>query len=204
MSEQELKETICKTMHQLYNQGILTDLGGNISGRLPESEEIWISPSGIKKDTVTPDMLVKIDLEGNILEAPNSELRPSIESRIHTTIYEDDEDYCAIIHSHAPYAQAYSIVGPFDIPPFSQELSIIIPELPFVPFHRSGSEELANAIVEVIDTCGVAIMQNHGLITVGESMEFAVILTNAVEELLKVYLLAKQLGDGRPIITLPD
>ncbi|MHA1237268.1 MAG: class II aldolase/adducin family protein, partial [Candidatus Hodarchaeales archaeon] len=107
MCDQELKELLCQTMKELYKEKILTDIGGNLSFRSSEDPEniFWISPSGMKKDEVSPKHLIKMNMEGKVLdESDESELSPSVEWPMHLRIYKEDEDFKFIVHSHAPLA----------------------------------------------------------------------------------------------------
>ncbi len=190
-----IKNELCEVMKELYSQGLLTDIGGNLSRRSQDQVSIWITPMGVRKNRVNPEDLVRISLDGTILERVKEQLRPSIESKLHLAIYEEEEDYNAVIHSHGPYSTAFSI-APVDIPPLTHELQMLVPDLNevFVPYAPSGSEELAAGVAEVITDAGIAIMQNHGLIAAASSLEHAFILTRAVEDTIRVFCIARQLG----------
>ena len=92
-TEEEIKEDICSTMKRLFDRGLISALGGNISARIPGKKEFWITPSGVFKGQLEPNDLVKLDLDGNVLEGY---LRPSIEWIVHATIYKHREDINAI------------------------------------------------------------------------------------------------------------
>ena len=61
-------------MRTLYIKGLVSALGGNVSGRLPGSKEFWITPSGVFKGDVKPEDLVKLDLNGNVVGGKNLSL----------------------------------------------------------------------------------------------------------------------------------
>ncbi|MEM2913766.1 MAG: class II aldolase/adducin family protein, partial [Candidatus Bathyarchaeia archaeon] len=54
-TEEELKEEICETMKRLFNRGLISALGGNVSARVPEAKEFWITPSGVFKGELEPE-----------------------------------------------------------------------------------------------------------------------------------------------------
>ena len=89
LSDQELKESLCLTMKELYKERILTDIGGNLSFRSSEDPDsvFWITPSGMKKDLVEPKHLIKMSMEGKVLD--ESELSPSVEWPMHLRIYQE-------------------------------------------------------------------------------------------------------------------
>lgn len=188
-----LKEKVCQIMRELYQEKILTDIGGNVSFRDPNEEAIWITPSGLQKNLVTPNDLIKIDYNGKIL-VNNLNKEPSVETPMHVAIY-DNEDFNAIIHSHAPYATAYSLLeDPPEIPLLTAELSYLIPEIIIVPYQRTGSLELGTEVSSALEDTGIVILENHGVVAASETLEKAVHKTHALEEYLRLFLLTKQFG----------
>ncbi|MFX0113949.1 MAG: class II aldolase/adducin family protein [Candidatus Hodarchaeota archaeon] len=196
-----IKKELCNAMQELYSQKFLTDIGGNVSCRAADRESIWISPSGVRKNRVNPEDLVKVSLDGIILERSEGSKHPSVELKLHLAIYEEDEDYNAVVHSHGPYATAFSI-APMEIPPLTDETQILVPNLQdsFVSYAPRGSVELASAVSEIITDSGIAVIQNHGLFTAATTLEHAIILTRAVEETIRLYCIAKQIGGELAIL----
>ena len=199
MGDQELKESLCQTMKELYKEKILTDIGGNLSFRSSEDPDniFWISPSGMKKDLVEPKHLIKMNMEGKVLdESDESELSPSVEWPMHLRIYKEDEDFKFIVHSHAPLATGYSLLAdPPKIPPLTAELGFLVPEIVIVPYQVSGSDELGEAVAELLWDSQTLILENHGVIAVSEeSFQNGAIKTRALEEYFQLYLNAKKFG----------
>ena len=184
-------------MKELYQEKILTDIGGNLSFRSLEEPEkyFWITPSGMKKDLVEPEHLIKMTLDGEVIKNETN-LSPSVEWPMHLRIYQEDEDFQFIIHSHAPLATAYSILAkPPKIPPLTAELGLLVPEILIVPYKRSGSTELGEIVAESLWDGQTLILENHGVIAVSEdSFQSAAIKTRALEEYLQLYLNIKNFG----------
>jgi len=181
-------------MKELYSEKILTDIGGNLSFRsVEETDKFWITPSGLKKDLVEPKDLIQMTLHGEIVKE-HSTYSPSVEWPMHLRVYQEDEDFRFIIHSHAPLATAVSILeNPPEFQPFTAELAFLVPEVVIVPYERSGSKELGEAVATALWDSQVLILQNHGVISVSEeSFQRAAIKTRALEEYLQLYLNAKQ------------
>jgi L-fuculose-phosphate aldolase len=184
-------------MKELYAEKILTDIGGNLSARSVENSQFfWITPSGMKKDLVEPENLIRMSLEGKIIDERDDKV-PSVEWPMHLRIYQEDEDFKFIIHSHAPLATALSIIkNPPKIPTLTAELGFLVPELIILPYKQSGSSELGDTVAEALWDSNVLILENHGVIAVSEeSFQNAVIKTRALEEFLQLYLDAKRFGD---------
>jgi L-fuculose-phosphate aldolase len=184
-------------MKELYVDKILTDIGGNLSVRsVEDSLFFWITPSGMKKDLVEPEHLIKMSLDGKIIDESDDKV-PSVEWPMHLRIYQEDEDFKFIIHSHAPLATALSVTkNPPTIPTLTAELGFLVPELIILPYKRSGSSELGDTVAEALWDSNVLILENHGVIAVSEeSFQNAVIKTRALEEFLQLYLNARRFGD---------
>ncbi|MFX0185719.1 MAG: class II aldolase/adducin family protein [Candidatus Hodarchaeota archaeon] len=193
--DQELKTELCLTMKELYVERILTDVGGNLSFRSEEDDQyFWITPSGLKKDLVEPNHLIKMSMKGKVVNE-NSEFSPSVEWPMHLRVFQEDEDFKAIIHSHAPLATAFSVLkDPPEIPPLTAELGFLVPEIIIVAYEQSGSKELGEAVADKLWDSSILILENHGVLAVGETFREAAIKTRALEEFLRLYLNAKQFG----------
>lgn len=193
--DQELKVELCQTMKELYAERILTDIGGNLSFRSEEDDQyFWITPSGLKKDLVEPKHLIKMSMEGKLVNE-DSEFNPSVEWPMHLRVFQEDEDFKAIIHSHAPLATAFSVLkDPPKIPPLTAELGFLVPEIIIVTYEQSGSKELGEAVADKLWDSSILILENHGVLAVGETFREAAIKTRALEEFLRLYLNVKQFG----------
>lgn len=191
-TSKDLKMQMCTYMKDLYAEKILTDIGGNLSFRDPEGNTIWITPTGLQKNLVEPNDLIQLDISGKIIKDVTGR-GPSVETPMHLAIYQEDEEFQTVIHSHAPYATAYSLLeNPPEIPLLTAELSYLIPEIIIVSYAKSGSKELGKDVAENLLECGIVILENHGVVTASESFENAVHKTRALEECIKLYLLTKQ------------
>jgi ribulose-5-phosphate 4-epimerase/fuculose-1-phosphate aldolase len=194
----ELKRKIVDITNELFAVDIITATGGNISARIPGTDIIWITPSKMFKGGLTMDDLILVDLDGNMVEGRT---RPSIEAPLHTGIYRAREDVLAVIHSHAPYAIAMALCN-LCFPPITFD-GFLISKLPTVPFAISG-QELAESVLERIGNWPGAFLQNHGFLAMGKDLRFAANLTLTVEHMGKVLAIARILGGGAELPTLPQ
>lgn len=196
MDVEQKKQELSNLMKECYNDKLLTDIGGNVSFKDPEKNSFWISPSRIRKNTVQPDQLVEISVETGKVLTNKQNLKPSVEWPMHLTLYKQKETNM-ILHTHAPYATAYSLLEePPILPKITLELSILIPKLVVVPYAPSGTYELGEKVSEYLRDTDIVILKNHGTvaITTQENFEETAILTRAIEEYLRLYTLAKQMG----------
>lgn len=193
----ELKQKIVDITNELFAVDIITATGGNISGRIPGTAIIWITPSKMFKGGLTVDDLIHVDLDGNMVEGRTG---PSIEAPLHTGIYRSRDDVLAVIHSHAPYATAIALCN-ICFPPITFD-GCLISKLPIVPFAISG-QELAQAVLEKIGDWPGAFLQNHGFLAIGRDLRSAANLTLTVEHMGKVLTIARMLG-GAELAALPQ
>ncbi|MEJ5328193.1 MAG: class II aldolase/adducin family protein [Candidatus Bathyarchaeia archaeon] len=190
----ELSERIVKAGRELYAQGLVKGTSGNISARIPGADTFLIKPSGACMGRLEPKELVLVDLQGNKIRG---ELNVSMETPMHSAIYRAREDVQAIVHTHPPTATAFGIAQ-IEILPLQIELWMRLPKgVPIIPFKAPGSEALAEAVQKKIASYDAVILENHGIITVGTTVEAACDLNEMVEEAAKVQLSVMMLTGGR-------
>ena len=192
----DIRERIVKVGKELYEHGLVTGPTGNISARIPGTDTAIIKPSGVSMGLLKPEELVLVDLQGNKIRG---ELSLSVETPMHTAIYRARSDVQAVVHTHAPVATAFGIAG-VEILPLQIEMFMFIPKgVPIIPFEFPGSKELAEAVQKKIVDFDAVILENHGVVTVGSSIEEACDLNKLIEECAEVQYMATVLA-GRDVI----
>ncbi len=195
---QGLRERLCAVGRQLHDRGLVAGTGGNISVRIFGTKTALIKPTGLSMGVLKPDDFALIDLQGKQLEGEHP---VSVETPMHTAIYRARSDVQGIVHSHAPVATALGIAG-IEIVPVVIETFLFIPNgVPIVPFEMPGSKELAEAVQEKIKDFDAVILENHGIVTVGSSIEKAFDLNVMVEETAGFQYMATLLA-GRDAVTM--
>ncbi|MEM2107803.1 MAG: class II aldolase/adducin family protein [Candidatus Bathyarchaeia archaeon] len=190
----ELSERIVKAGKELYARGLVKGTSGNISARIPGANTFLIKPSGACMGNLEPEKLVLVDLQGNKI---SGELNVSMETPIHAAIYRVRKDVQAVVHTHPPTATAFGIAK-YEVLPLQIELFMLLPNgVPIIPFKAPGSRALAKAVQKKIADYDAVILENHGIITVGTTVDAACNLNEMVEEAAKVQLLTMMLTGGR-------
>ena len=107
MAYEDIKNEICDVCHKMWQLGWVAANDGNVTVKL-EDGTFLATPTGISKSFITPEKLVRIDAEGNILEA-NEGYRPSSEIKMHLRCYKDRDDVGAVLHAHPPTATGFAV-----------------------------------------------------------------------------------------------
>ena len=194
----DIRDEVISTVAEMYRHGLITSTGGNVSVRIPGREGVWITPNSSFKGSLNPNMLVRVDLEGNPIG--DSPYAPSSERMLHCAVYRNNPSVGAVIHSHAPKSTTLGLAGlPFL--PISTEAAFI-GEIPRVPFIMPGTIELADAVGVAAKNAPAVIMQNHGLIVGGSNLRHAIDITLIIEQTADKLIACQALGKTPPI--LPD
>lgn len=104
-STQKLRQYVCRQNARLLAEKLVSLTWGNVSGRSDDGSLIAIKPSGVAYADLTPDDIVVLDLDGNVVEG---RLRPSIDTPTHLELYRAFTDIGGVVHAHSPYGTAFS------------------------------------------------------------------------------------------------
>lgn len=183
---------------ELQKNQLVTWTGGNISARDSKTGLVAIKPSGVLYSELTPEKMVVVDLDGNVVEGA---LKPSSDTATHLYIYRNRPDLNGIVHTHSTFATAFAAVGK-PIPPV---LTAICDEfggaIPLGGFAPIGDEEIGKEVIRSIGSSPAILMQNHGVFTVGKTVRSAVKTAVMVEDAARTVFYAMQLGE---LIPIPD
>lgn len=202
----ELREEVYEVNMELPKNNLVVMTSGNVSGRDRKTNLVVIKPSGIRYEDLSPEKMVIVDLEGNIVEG---NLKPSVDTLSHLVVYRERSDICGIVHTHSPYATSFALLGK-PIPVYLTSHADYFGEE--IPVARYASpmplEDVGKALLEVINKedrpewvkkhssfVPMVLLKNHGVFTFGKSPKEAVKYAVMVEEIAKTYYLALTIGN---------
>lgn len=195
MNEQGIKEQICDICNKMWQLGWVAANDGNVSVKLDE-DTFLATPTGISKSFITPDKLVKINSQGEILEGGDG-YRPSSEIKMHLRCYRDRPDVGAVVHGHPPVATGFALANiPLDNYSLI-ETAIAIGSIPITPFGTPSTEEVPEAISPYLPDHDVLLLQNHGALTVGSDLITAYYRMESLELCAKTTFYARMLLGGK-------
>ena len=190
MTAEQIKQEICEVGHRLYHHGFVAANDGNISVKLSDNE-FYCTPTGVSKGSLTPDMIIKIDAEGNKLEGT---LNPSSEIKMHLRVFRERPDVNAVVHAHPPVATAFTVAGiPLDryILP---EAVLTIGDVPTCAYATPSTMEIPDSLMPYIQEHDAFMLKNHGALTVGNTLTRAFFTMEEVEFNAKIMKYAMELG----------
>lgn len=169
---------------------------GSISARCLEEPALWMTPSGMKFSRLGTSDLVKVGLDGEILEGFR---KPSLDVVFHRAIYVARPDVGAVVHTHSPYATAWACLGE-PIQPMILALVLLVGgSVDIAPFAFPQTPELGEAVVEALGQKNAVLMANHGVVCVGKNLAKALACASTVENVAQIQAIAASIGALRPL-----
>ncbi|MDR3266739.1 MAG: class II aldolase/adducin family protein [Tannerella sp.] len=156
---------------RIYRSGLTTTSGGNISIK-DDNGDIWITPAGVDKGSLTKKDIVCVKADGTI----SGIHRPSSEYPFHKAIYEIRPQMTAVIHAHPPALVAFSITHQIPDTNIIPQAKGVCGTIGFAKYDVPGSKDLGKKIADEFKThpdYKAVIMENHGVVLCGEDLKDA-------------------------------
>jgi L-fuculose-phosphate aldolase len=194
--EQE-RNAIVQYGRKLLAAQLTTGTGGNLSLINREQGLVAIKPSGVDYTTITPEDVVVLDLDGQVVDGIR---KPSSETSFHLALLKHRPDIQAVVHTHSVYATTIACLN-WELPAVHYLLAFAGNKVPLAPYATYGTKQLADNIIASIGAYNACLMANHGLVAVGKDLAAAFAVAEEVELVARIYYQAKCIG--QPVI-LPD
>jgi ribulose-5-phosphate 4-epimerase/fuculose-1-phosphate aldolase len=184
MSESKKIDELISYSRELYGRKLIHATGGNTSVR--EGDHVWISQTGAELGGLSVDEIVKVDLQGNVLEGTG----PSKEMGMHLAMFRARENAGAAIHAHPTFSIARSamLTGPVtdSVPPYTAAFYVRAGKVPMVEYHASGAHSLHEAVVALAADYHALLLRQHGLLVAGGSMADALGIVEEIEQCCQI------------------
>lgn len=190
----DLKELVFKANLDLVRHKLVLFTWGNASGIDRERGLVVIKPSGVEYDVMTPDQMVVVDMEGNIVEG---ELRPSSDTPTHLALYKAFEHIAGVVHTHSTFATAWAqagisipIIGTTHADYFAGDVPCTR-DMTVEEVMRNYESETGSVIIERFQNLNPrhipgVLVKNHGPFTWGKDPKDAVHNSVVLEEIAKM------------------
>jgi L-fuculose-phosphate aldolase len=184
--KKERKE-VARFMRRLYERGLTSTSGGNISMRLTD-DIILITPSATDKGLMKWKEVAIMNILGENL---THDLKPSIESEMHLSIYRKKKEVTAIVHAHPVYASCFTAIKYNINTSLTAEARAILGKPLMVPYALMGTKELAKVAAENILLSDILLLENHGILTTGSNLLQAFDKIEVLENAAKMTLISE-------------
>ena len=188
----EEKKELVEYGKKMSSEGLSSGTSGNLSIYLKEEGVVLITPSGIGYFDTTPEDIVVMDLEGNIIEGTR---KPSSEWHLHTLFYKNKPEARAVVHTHSKFCTTLATLRM----PIKAVHYVIADagtnEVPCTPYRRYGTEELAKVAVESAGESNAVLLANHGIVVCGKNLKSAYGLAKGIEYVAEIQVTAMSVGE---------
>lgn len=200
MTLEELRTQVFEANIGIHRAGLVTMHSGNASGIDRGEGVVFIKPSGMDYDQLTPDLLVMTDLHGKKIKTGKlgDALNPSVDLPHHLYLYRHCPDVGGVVHTHSNYATSFALLGrslPVYLTAIADEFGA---EVPCIPYTDNAGDHIGKAIVAGRTQAPAVLLESHGVFTFGDSTRSAFKTAVMLEDVCKTCHLALLLGTPRP------
>ena len=166
MSDFEAKNAIIDIGKRMYMRGFVAANDGNITCRVGPNA-IWATPTGVSKGYMKPEMLVKLDMSGKVLQGS---AKPSSEVKMHLRVYEENPEIMGVTHAHPPMATAFAVAGVGLETPILTEGVLTLGVVPVAKYATPGTQEVPDSIAPFVKDYNAVLLANHGALSWGKDV----------------------------------
>ena len=189
------RKEVARFMRRLYKHGLTTTSGGNISQRLSDNI-IVITPSATDKGRMRWREVGLMNIFGENL---TPDLKPSMESEMHLSIYKKKKDVKAIVHAHPVCASAFTAMKSKINTALTAEARAVLGDPVLVPYALTGTVDLASIVADHAVDSDILLLENHGILTTGTTLLQAFDKIEVLESAAKMTLIAELTRKKSPL-----
>jgi L-fuculose-phosphate aldolase len=189
------REQLAYFMRRVYEKGLSTCSGGNLSVRTP-SGHILITPSALDKGRIEAGQICMLSPRGENLTLA---LKTSIETEMHRGAYAARPDIAAIVHAHPVTATSFTAMNAKIDTTLTAEAYAVLGRLAWARYALMGTGALAQIVAESLKDANIVLMENHGVMAVGSTLLEAFDRLEVLEAAAKMTLFTRIMGGSTPI-----
>jgi len=202
---EEIKKKVALGNRIMFHQG-LADYHGHVSARIPGTRKFFIKPVLAPLGEVAPKHIILVDIdeymevcEQNYAKAGNQRSvtkikNPPRETMIHAAIYNARPEVNSVVHTHQTLATAFSVAGTPILPIYNQA-AVFAPETPIFPSPRLiYTVQDGKEICATLQDRMAMLLKGHGIIVVGDSLEYATVHAIYLERTAYMQFVASCVG----------
>lgn len=191
-----LRSQLVATSRRLHAMGWVANHDGNLSVRLT-GNRLLITPTAVSKADVDDSMLLIVDLAGKVLEGRR---KPFSELELHLAAYRARPEVEVVLHAHPAHASAFGLVGLELSPVAMPEIVVSLGDsIPTVPRLMPKTPELLKAVEAAAGQADAMLLSGNGALTLGDSLEQALLRMELVEHYARILTIARNLGSVAPL-----
>lgn len=197
-----LRSEVCEANRLLPQLGLVVMHSGNVSGYDREKDTLYIKPSGMDYDKLTPDHMVPVRVKDGKVQSET--MRPSVDLPHHLFLYRKVPELGGIVHTHSNFATAFAAVGkpiPVVLTAIADEFG---GEIPCASYVDNEGDNIGRAIMRSKRNGPAILLGNHGVFAWGDSPMSALKAAAMVEDVAKTVWLANQFGRKKPAALPPE
>ncbi|MFF8946267.1 class II aldolase/adducin family protein [Streptomyces sp. NPDC014864] len=190
-------EALVATARRTAAEGLVVGTSGNVSVRVGDT--VLVTPSGVPYDRLTPDDVTGVALDGRQVLGT---LVPTSELPLHLAIHRT-ADAGAVVHTHAVHATAVSTLVT-ELPLIHYMAGALGGPVRVAPYATYGTEELAGNMLRALEGRSGCLLQNHGTVTHGATLDQAYDRTAQLEWMCRLWLTASSVPGLTPSLLSPE
>lgn len=182
-------------MERIYQSGLTTTSGGNLS-ILDENGDIWITPGGVDKGTLTRNDMCCVKPDGTVV-GPH---KPSVELPFHASIYRKRPELKAVLHAHSPALVAFSAVRVLPQISLTSNMKRTLDTIAIAEYAVPGSKTLGDNISHKFEQgFDVVVLENHGVVIGSDNLFEAFKKFETLESCARIEIYARKLGTPKTL-----
>ncbi|MFH8498333.1 class II aldolase/adducin family protein [Streptomyces coeruleorubidus] len=184
-------EELVTTARRTVSDGLVVGTSGNVSVRVGDT--VLVTPSGVPYDRLKPDDVTGVGLDGRQVLGT---LVPTSELPMHLAVYRTTGAR-AVVHTHAVHATAVSTLVS-ELPLIHYMAAVLGGPVRVAPYATYGTDELAENMLRALADRSGCLLQNHGTVTHGTTLDQAYDRTAQLEWMCRLWLTAASVPDLSP------